>query len=82
MIEAHCTAAGDDRLVLIVGPAGASKTTMLRAAVADFHDVQHRPVFGLAPIAKAARVLERETGMVADTVARLSWVRPDAPDPL
>ena len=82
--DAAAAAAGDDRLVLIVGPAGAGKTTMLRAAVADFHDVQHRPVFGLAPTAKAARLLERETGMVADTVAKLlhEWARPDGPDPL
>ena len=82
--DAAAAAAGDDRLVLIVGPAGAGKTTMLRAAVADFHDVQHRPLFGLAPTAKAARVLERETGMVADTVAKLlhEWARPDGPDPL
>ncbi len=82
--DAAAAAAGEDRLVLIVGPAGAGKTTMLRAAVADFHDVQHRPVFGLAPTAKAARVLERETGMVADTVAKLlhEWARPDGPDPL
>jgi AAA domain-containing protein len=82
--DAAAAAAGDGRLVFIVGPAGAGKTTMLRAAVADFHDVQHRPVFGLAPTAKAARVLERETGMVADTVAKLlhEWARPDGPDPL
>ena len=82
--DAAAAAAGDDRLVLIVGPAGAGKTTMLRAAVADFHDVQHRRVFGLAPTAKAARVLEREAGMVADTVAKLlhEWARPDGPDPL
>ena len=82
--DAAAAAAGDDRLVLIVGPAGAGKTTMLRAAVADLHDEQHRPLFGLAPTAKAARVLERETGMVADTVAKLlhEWARPDGPDPL
>ena len=80
--DAAAAAAGDDRLVLIVGPAGAGKTTMLRAAVADFHDVQHRPVFGFAPTAKAAQVLERETGMLADTVAKLlhEWTRPDGPD--
>ena len=81
--DAAAAVAGDDRLVLIVGPAGAGKTTMLRAAVTDFHDVQHRPVFGVAPTAKAARVFERETGMLADTVAKLlhEWARPDGPDP-
>ena len=43
------------------------------------------PVFGLAPTAKAARVLERDTGMFADTVAKLlyEWSRPDLePDSL
>ena len=80
--DAAAAAAGHDRLVVIVGPAGAGKTTMLAAAVDDLHD-HHRPVFGVAPTAKAARVLERETGMVADTVAKLlhEWARPEGPDP-
>ncbi len=78
--DAAGTVAGDDRLVLIVGPAGTGKTTMLRAAVADLQIV-HRPVFGFAPTAKAAQVLETETGMVADTVAKLlyEWSQPDRP---
>ena len=72
--------AGDDRLVLVVGPAGAGKTRMLAAAVNDLH-AHHRAVFGVAPTAKAARVLERDTGMRADTVAKLlhEWQRPDRP---
>ena len=39
------------------------------------------PVLGVAPTAKAARVLERDTGMGADTVAKLlyEWHRPDRP---
>jgi ATP-dependent exoDNAse (exonuclease V) alpha subunit len=80
--DAAAAAAGHDRLVVIVGPAGTGKTTMLAAAVNDLHD-HHRPVFGVAPTAKAARVLERETGMIADTVAKLlhEWNRPDGPDP-
>ena len=43
--------------------------------------VQGRPVFGLAPTAKAARVLESETGMATDTVAKLlhEWQRTDRP---
>ena len=54
--------AGHDRLVIVVGPAGTGKTRMLTAAVDDLH--RHgRSVFGVAPSAKAARVLERETGM-------------------
>jgi TrwC relaxase/AAA domain len=68
--DAAASAAGDDRLVLVVGPAGAGKTRMLAAAVNDLHAHQ-RPVFGVAPTAKAARVLERDTGMRADTVAKL-----------
>jgi len=62
--------AGDDGLVLVVGPAGTGKTTMLRRAVDDL--VSHgRPVFGVAPTAKAAKVLGDETGMAADTLAKL-----------
>jgi ATP-dependent exoDNAse (exonuclease V) alpha subunit len=38
-------------------------------------------VFGVAPTAKAARVLESETGMGSDTVAKLlhEWRRTDRP---
>jgi conjugative relaxase-like TrwC/TraI family protein len=78
--SAAAAVAGKDRLVLVVGPAGAGKTRMLAAAISDLH-VQHRRVFGVAPTAKAARVLERDTGMPADTVAKLlhEWQRPDRP---
>ena len=71
---------GADRLVLVVGPAGAGKTTMLAAAVDDL-TTQGRVVFGVAPTAKAARVLESETGMGSDTVAKLlhEWRRTDRP---
>ncbi|MFN8021450.1 MAG: MobF family relaxase [Acidimicrobiales bacterium] len=62
--------AGGDRLVVIIGPAGAGKTSMLTAAIDDLH-AQGRQVFGVAPTAKAARVLETETGMPADTLAKL-----------
>lgn len=62
--------AGGDRLVVIIGPAGAGKTSMLTAAIDDLH-AQGRAVFGIAPTAKAARVLETETGMRADTLAKL-----------
>ncbi|MAT07043.1 MAG: hypothetical protein CL424_18570 [Acidimicrobiaceae bacterium] len=78
--EAAATVAGTERLVLVVGPAGAGKTTMLRAAADDLtaHD---RPVVGYAPTAKAARVLEAGTGMHCDTVAKLVYehTRPDRP---
>jgi conjugative relaxase-like TrwC/TraI family protein len=68
--DAAAAVAGRDRLVVVVGPAGAGKTTMLAAAVTDL-DGHGRPVLGLAPTAKAARVLQTETGMEADTVAKL-----------
>jgi conjugative relaxase-like TrwC/TraI family protein len=76
--EAAAAVAGWDELVLVVGPAGAGKTAMLARAREDLHR-QVAPVFGLAPTAKAARVLERDTGIVADTVAKLlyEWSRPD-----
>ena len=66
--------------MLVVGPAGAGKTRMLAAAAIDL-DGDGRTVFGLAPTAKAARVLERDTGMRADTVAKLlhEWRRTDRP---
>ena len=78
--EAAASVAGDDGLVLVVGPAGAGKTRMLSAAVDDLYR-QRRPLFGLAPTAQAARVLEGDTGITADTVAKLlyEWSRPDRP---
>jgi conjugative relaxase-like TrwC/TraI family protein len=78
--EAAAAVAGGDRVVLVVGPAGAGKTRMLAAAVTDLH-AHRRPVFGVAPTAKAARVLERDTGMGSDTVAMLlqEWHRDDRP---
>ncbi len=77
--DAASAVAGHDRLVLVVGPAGAGKTRMLQAAVLDLH-AQTRPVIGFAPSAKAARVLQTETGMPADTVAKLLYEL-DHPDP-
>jgi conjugative relaxase-like TrwC/TraI family protein len=68
--DATAAVAGADSLVLVVGPAGAGKTRMLATAVNDLHH-QRRVVFGVAPTAKAARVLQRDTGMRSDTVAKL-----------
>ena len=56
VLQAHAAAAvaGEERLVMVVGPAGAGKTGTLTAAVDDLH--RHgRDVFGVAPTAKAAR---------------------------
>ena len=84
VLQADATAAvaGSDRLAVVVGPAGTGKTTMLAAAVADLN-AHGRAVFGVAPTAKAARVLERETGMRTDTLAKLlhEHARPDGPHP-
>ncbi|MGH9027985.1 MAG: MobF family relaxase, partial [Acidimicrobiia bacterium] len=70
--DAATAVAGRDVLVLVVGPAGTGKTTTLRSAVEDLRR-QHRPVFGIAPTAKAAKVLRDEAGMRADTVAKLLY---------
>lgn len=78
--EAARAVAGEDRVVLVVGPAGTGKTTTLARSVRDL-DIAGRPVFGVAPTAKAARVLSDGTGMAADTVAKLlyEWQRPGGP---
>lgn len=78
--DAARAVAGQDRLV--VGPAGTGKTTTLAAAHTDLAH-HHRPVFGVAPTAKAARVLQAETGVRTETLAKLlhEWNRPDGPHP-
>ena len=78
--DAAAAVAGQDTLVIVVGPAGSGKTTMLARAIDDLE--QHgRDVFAVAPTAKAARVLARETGVTSDTVAKLihEWTHPDRP---
>jgi len=72
--------AGTDALVVIVGPAGAGKTTALRSAVNGLAGAG-RPVFGVAPSATAAAVLAKQTGVAADTVDKLlhEHTRPDRP---
>jgi conjugative relaxase-like TrwC/TraI family protein len=70
--DAAAAVAGHDRLVLVVGPAGTGKTTTLRCAAEDLYR-QGRPVFGVAPTAKAAKVLRDQGAMQADTVAKLLY---------
>ena len=74
--------AGEQRLVLIVGPAGTGKTTTLASAVASLRE-QGRAVIGLAPSGKAADVLGRETAAPATTLAKLlhEYGRPEGPPP-
>ena len=62
--------AGHAGLVLIVGPAGAGKTTTLAATV-DRLRAQDQPVLGVAPSGKAADVLARQAGCPALTLAKL-----------
>ena len=63
-------AGGLAQVELIVGPAGAGKTTALAPAI---EHLQHRgrAVFGVAPTAAAAEVLATETGVTADTLDKL-----------
>jgi conjugative relaxase-like TrwC/TraI family protein len=68
--DAASRVAGDEQLVLIVGPAGTGKTTALRPAVAQLR-ATGRPVFGVAPSAGGAEVLQDETGVVSDTLDKL-----------
>jgi conjugative relaxase-like TrwC/TraI family protein len=68
--EAAAAVAGDAQLVLVVGPAGTGKTTMVASAVAQLR-AAGRPVLGLAPSGKAADVLAREAGCRAITLASL-----------
>jgi conjugative relaxase-like TrwC/TraI family protein len=69
-VHAASLVAGRRSLVVVVGPAGTGKTTMLRAAV-DTLDAEGRHAFGLAPSAAAAEVLAEETDIAADTVDKL-----------
>src|SRR5690606_1591663 len=75
--DAAAAVAGHARLVLVVGPAGTGKTTTLRAAADDLSRTG-RAVFGVAPTAKAAKVLHDETGIPSDTLAKLlyEWRKP------
>jgi hypothetical protein len=69
-IAAATAVAGHSGLELIVGPAGAGKTTALAAALKTL-ELHQRSVFGVAPTATAAEVLAAETDMAADTLDKL-----------
>ena len=68
--ETAAAVAGNEELVLVVGPAGTGKTTALCPAV-DQLRADGRAVFGVAPSANAAQVLAEETGVDADTIHKL-----------
>jgi hypothetical protein len=60
------------RLQLAIAPAGAGKTTAMRAlTLACTQDGGQ--VIGLAPSAAAAAVLGEQTGIRSDTLAKLTW---------
>ncbi len=71
---------GDEQLALVVGPAGAGKTTMLGAAATRLRS-RRQPAIGLAPSGKAADVLATETGWPATTLAKLlhEHAKPEGP---
>lgn len=67
---AACAIAGTDGLVTVTGPAGAGKTTMLRAAFAALTS-QRRRMLVVAPTRKAASVASREVGVAASSIHAL-----------
>jgi conjugative relaxase-like TrwC/TraI family protein len=70
LVRHMCTSGA--RLQLAIAPAGAGKTTAMRAlTLAWSEDGGH--VIGLAPSAAAAAVLGEQTGIRTDTLAKLTW---------
>lgn len=68
--DAVAAIVGSDRLVTVVGPAGAGKTTILKVAVRGLSAQQRRMVV-VAPTKKAAHVAEREIGAPASSIHSL-----------
>ena len=60
------------RVQLAIAPAGAGKTTAMRALTLAWTQ-DGGQVLGLAPSAAAAAVLREQTGIRADTLAKLTW---------
>ena len=60
------------RLQLAIAPAGAGKTTAMRALTLAWTQ-DGGQVLGLAPSAAAAAVLAEQTGIRTDTLAKLTW---------
>ena len=70
LVRQMCTSGA--RLQFAIAPAGAGKTTAMRAlTLAWTPDGGH--VLGLAPSAAAAAVLAEQTGIRTDTLAKLTW---------
>jgi conjugative relaxase-like TrwC/TraI family protein len=70
LVRQMCTSGA--RLQLAIAPAGAGKTTAMRALTSAWAQ-DGGQVIGLAPSAAAAAVLGEQTGIHADTLAKLTW---------
>jgi conjugative relaxase-like TrwC/TraI family protein len=70
LVRQMCTSAA--RLQLAIAPAGAGKTTAMRALTLAWTE-DGGQVIGLAPSAAAAAVLGEQTGIRTDTLAKLAW---------
>jgi hypothetical protein len=70
LVRQMCTSGA--RLQLAIAPAGAGKTTAMRALTLAWTQ-DGGQVLGLAPSAAAAAVLAGETGIRTDTLAKLTW---------
>jgi ATP-dependent exoDNAse (exonuclease V) alpha subunit len=70
LVRQMCTSAA--RLQLAIAPAGAGKTTAMRALTLAWTQ-DGGQVLGLAPSAAAAGVLAEQTGIRSDTLAKLTW---------
>jgi conjugative relaxase-like TrwC/TraI family protein len=70
LVRQMCTSGA--RVQLAIAPAGAGKTTAMRALTLAWGE-DGGQVLGLAPSAAAAAVLAEQTGIRADTLAKLTW---------
>jgi hypothetical protein len=70
LVRQMCTSGA--RLQLAIAPAGAGKTTAMRALTLAWTEGGGQ-VLGLAPSAAAAAVLGEQTGIRTDTLAKLTW---------
>jgi conjugative relaxase-like TrwC/TraI family protein len=70
MVQQMCISGA--RMQLAIAPAGAGKTTAMRALTLAWTQ-DGGQVVGLAPSAAAAAVLGEQTGIHTDTLAKLTW---------
>jgi conjugative relaxase-like TrwC/TraI family protein len=70
LVRQMCTSGA--RLQLAIAPAGAGKTTAMRALTRAWTE-DGGQVIGLAPSAAAVAVLGEQTGIRTDTLAKLTW---------